>query len=81
MVRIIRNHSGSWTVIGRIFLATGLYFFLVAAKIERGVRSCAVERVESAKMSMGSGEEELKFEGKGVCLDVSRIEICVCEGM
>ena len=82
MLRMMRKRLGSWTVMGRIFRATGLYFFLVAAKIESGDRKRGVEvgpaGVESAKILSGV-EVELENDGKGACVGVLRREIR-CEG-
>ena len=40
MLRMIRNLSGSSPMIGRTFLATGLYFFFVLRNISRKGQSC-----------------------------------------
>ena len=75
MLRMMRKRSGSSTIIGRIFLATGLYFFLVAAKIESGDQKRKVDvgpaGVESAKMLRGA-EAGLETDGKGAWFDVLR---------
>lgn len=57
MVRVMRYLSGSSVITGRTFFATGLYFFLPAAKTGSG-SGIVVDVVEVSKAADGSENEE-----------------------